>query len=104
MRPHEASAQHTPASQHARAARLYRERVPNPECPLHWERRGAIRNGSLKFQGRRPNLSETLAMEPAAVVEGEEQLRQTYVPQLRRRGAGVHAREAPSRRLDRPPR
>ena len=104
MRPHEAIAQRTHASAHARTARLYRESGPNPEYPLHWERRGAFRNGSLKFQGRQPNLSETLAMEPAAVVEGEEQLRQTYVPQLRRRGAGGHATEAPWRRLDRPPR
>ena len=103
-RPHAAIAQHTPASQHARAARLYREQVPDPEYPLHWERRGAIQNGSPKFQARQPNLSETLAMEPAAVVEGEEQLRQTYVPQLRRRGAGGHTIEAPSRRLGRPPR
>ena len=77
MRPHEAIAQHTPASQHARAARLYREQVPNPEYPLHWERRGAFRNGSLKFQGRQPKLIEALAGEPAALVEVEELLRQT---------------------------
>ena len=104
MRPHEASAQRTPASAHARVAQVYLVRLPNPECPLHWERRGAFRNGSLKFQGRQPNLSEALTVEPAELVEVEEQLRQTYVPQLRRSGAGGHAREAPSRRLDRPPR
>ena len=102
--PYEAIAQRTHASAHARTARLYREWGPNPEWPLHWERRGAFRKGSPKFQARQPNLSETLAMEPAAVVEGEEQLRQTYVPQLRRSGAGGHAREAPRRRLGRPPR
>ena len=77
VRPHEASAQRTPASAHARVAQVYLVRLPNPECPLHWERRGAFRNGSLKFQGRQPTLNEALAAEPAAVVEGEEQLRQT---------------------------
>ena len=74
VRPHEAIAQRTHASAHARTARLYREWGPNPEWPLHWERRGAFRKGSPKFQGRQPNLSETLAMEPAELVEVEEQL------------------------------
>ena len=54
--------------------RVYLVRLPNPECPLHWERRGAFRNGSLKFQGRQPTLNEALAAEPAERVEGEEQL------------------------------
>ena len=77
MRPHEVLAQRSPASAHARVAQVYLVRLPNPECPLHWERRGAFRNGSLTFQGRQPTLYEALAAEPAAVVEGEEQLRQT---------------------------
>ena len=102
--PYEALAQRTHARTHARTVRLYREWGPNPEYPLHWERRGAFRKGSLKFQGRQPNLSEALTGEPAELVEVEEQLRQTYVPQLRRRGAGGHAREAPWHRLGRPPR
>ena len=77
MRPHEVLAQRTPASAHARATRVYLKPLPYQECPPHWERRGAFRNGSLKFQGRQPNLSEALAGEPAELVEVEEQLRQT---------------------------
>ena len=76
VRPHEAIAQRTHASAHARTARLYREWGPNPEYPLHWARRGAFRNGSLKFQGRQPTLNEALTGEPAALAEVEEQLRQ----------------------------
>jgi len=56
---------------------VYLVRLPNPEYPLHWERRGAIQNGSPKFQGRQPKLIEALAGEPTALVEVEEQLRQS---------------------------
>ena len=76
MCPYEAIAQRAHANAHALTDRLYREWGPNPEFPLHWELRGAFRNGSLKFQGQQPNLSETLAMEPAELVEVEKQLRQ----------------------------
>ena len=71
VRPHEALAQRTPASAHARSAREYPERVPDPEYPLHWERRRVRRDGSLKFQGRQPHLSEALAGEAVGLVEEE---------------------------------
>ena len=60
VRPHEALGKRTPASAHARSPREYPERVPDPEYPLHWERRRVRRDGSLKFQGRQPHLSEAL--------------------------------------------
>ena len=71
----EALAQRTPARA---LARVDLERLPCPECPPHWERREAFRNGSLKFQRRQPKLSGALAAEPAELVEVEEQLQQTY--------------------------
>ena len=49
--------------------------MPDPEYPLHWERR---RDGSLKFQGRHPHLSEALAGEAVGLVEGEEELWQIW--------------------------
>ena len=82
----EALAQRTPASALARGTRVDLEWLPCQECPPHWKLRGAYRNGSLKFQGRQPNLSEALAAEPAELVEVEEQLQQTY---LRNHGGAV---------------
>ena len=48
--------------------------MPNPEYPLHWERRRVRRDGSLKFQGRQPHLSEALAGEAVGLVEVEDEL------------------------------
>ena len=54
-RPHGTRAQHPPATQIARSAREYPERVPDPEYPLYWERRRVRRDGSLGFQGHQPH-------------------------------------------------
>ena len=78
VRPHEALAQRPPAEFFARSAREYPERVPDPEYPLYWERRRVRRDGSLKFQGRQPHLSEALAGEAVGLVEVEEQLWQIW--------------------------
>ena len=78
VRPHEALAQRPPAALFARSAREYPERVPDPEYPLYWERRRVRRDGSLKFQGRQPHLSEALAGEAVGLVEVEEELWQIW--------------------------
>ena len=78
VRPHGALAQRTPASAHARSTREYPKRVPDPEYPLHWERCRVRRDGSLKFQGRQPHLSEALAGEAVGLVEVEEELWQIW--------------------------
>ena len=54
------------------------ERVPDPEYPLYWERRRECRDGSLKFQGRQPYLSEALAGDVVGSVEVEEDLWQIW--------------------------
>lgn len=78
VRPHEALVQRPPATVFARSGREYPERVPDPEYPLYWERRRVRRDGSLKFQGRQPHLSEALAGEAVGLVEVEEELWQIW--------------------------
>ena len=56
VRPHEALAQRTPASAHARSAREYPERVPDPEYPLHYPASPVLRASPPPY---RPKLASS---------------------------------------------
>lgn len=78
VRPHEALARPMPASAHARSAREYPEREPDLEYPPHWKQRRMHPDGSLKFRGRQPHLSEDLAGEAVGMVEVKKELWQIW--------------------------
>ena len=73
-RPHDALGQRPPATLYAAAERTYPTQIPEPEYPVHWERRRVRQDGRVKFQGRMYFLSEALAGETTGWVEVAEDI------------------------------
>jgi transposase len=71
-RPHEALGQRPPAMVWEPSPREYPEVLPKAEYPSHFEVRRITGNGRMKFKGRVPFVSESLAGQSVGLVEVDD--------------------------------
>jgi transposase InsO family protein len=83
LRPHQALADGTPASQYHPSPRPYPRRLPALEYPGHYEVRRVSRNGGIRWRCTWVNVSQTLGGEDVGFVEIDDGEWDVYFGPLR---------------------